>query len=229
MRVNTTSTNYFFCKSKKMIFIIGLFLFSSICQLSLAQEVEELKIENQSQKKEEVYKSSMLELEDNGEQSTSETITQGETNQIEKKHPRKNERKQKKQRKNTENQIIQQPSSEQLSSEKDSSDNSGVIYFILIVIGVFLILVVLIIIFYRYEKKCSNCKKWNAMKEYQRDLIGEKASKIKKTLKTKDRNGNVIKTTEVYVPATIYYYDIHRKCKYCGYKDTIKESEKKED
>ena len=32
------------------------------------------------------------------------------------------------------------------------------------------------------------------MKEYQRDLIGEKASKIKKTLKTKDRNGNVIKT-----------------------------------
>ena len=85
MRVNTTSTNYFFCKSKKMIFIIGLFLFSSICQLSLAQEVEELKIENQSQKKEEVYKSSMLELEDNGEQSTSETITQEETNQIEKK------------------------------------------------------------------------------------------------------------------------------------------------
>lgn len=91
MRVNTTSTNYFFCKSKKMIIIIGLFLFSSICQLSLAQEVEELKIENQSQKKEEVYKSSMLELEDNGEQSTSETITQEETNQIEK-NPRKNEK-----------------------------------------------------------------------------------------------------------------------------------------
>ena len=89
MRVNTTSTNYFFCKSKKMIIIIGLFLFSSICQLSLAQEVEELKIENQSQKKEEVYKSSMLELEDNGEQSTSETITQEETNQIEKKTKKK--------------------------------------------------------------------------------------------------------------------------------------------
>ncbi len=24
------------------------------------------------------------------------------------------------------------------------------------------------------------------------------------------------------------FYDIHRKCKYCGYKDTVKESEKKE-
>ena len=225
MKVNTTSTNYFFCKSKKMIFIIGLFLFSSIYQSSLAQEVEELKIENQSQEKEDVSKSSILELEDNVEQSTSETITQEETNKIDKKTPKK---KQKKLEKNNKNQTIQQFSSKQLSGEKDSSDNSGVIYFILIVIGVFLILVVLIIIFYRYEKKCSNCKKWNAMKEYQRDLIGEKASKIKKTLKTKDRNGNVIKTTEVYVPATIYYYDIHRKCKYCGYKDTVKESEKKE-
>ena len=78
-----------------MIFIIGLFLFSSICQLSLAQEVEELKIENQSQKKEEVYKSSMLELEDNGEQSTSETITQEETNQIEKNTQEKTKEKQK--------------------------------------------------------------------------------------------------------------------------------------
>ena len=27
MKVNTTSTNYFFCKSKKMIFIISLFYF----------------------------------------------------------------------------------------------------------------------------------------------------------------------------------------------------------
>ena len=62
MKVNTTSTNYFFCKSKKMIFIIGLFLFSSIYQSSLAQEVEELKIENQSQEKEDVSKSNILEL-----------------------------------------------------------------------------------------------------------------------------------------------------------------------
>lgn len=93
MRVNTTSTNYFFCKSKKMIFIIGLFLFSSIYQSSLAQEVEELKIENQSQEKEDVSKSSILELEDNVEQSTSETITQEETNKIDKKTPKKKTKK----------------------------------------------------------------------------------------------------------------------------------------
>lgn len=45
--------------------------------------------------------------------------------------------------------------------------------------------------------------------------------------KVKDREGNVIQSREVDVPATVYTYHIHRRCKHCGYQDILSKEEKR--
>lgn len=58
-------------------------------------------------------------------------------------------------------------------------------------------------------------------------LCRSKKSRIKETLKKRDGKGNVISTREVYVPATTYFYETHRKCKYCSSEDILKSSKTK--
>ncbi|MDR2720678.1 MAG: hypothetical protein LBB15_00095 [Puniceicoccales bacterium] len=83
----------------------------------------------------------------------------------------------------------------------------------------------LLITRYRYKRKCDGCKKWNAMRKTQREYIGEKPTTIVEERTKKNSKGEVISSWEVDVPATIYYYHTHRKCKHCGYRDYLSSSE----
>ncbi len=80
----------------------------------------------------------------------------------------------------------------------------------------------------RYKKKCYSCKKWNAMKKISTKCIDEKPSVIYKKREIKNSKGEVLKTWTDSVPATIYYYQIHRKCKHCGHEDYLSKSDKRE-
>lgn len=83
------------------------------------------------------------------------------------------------------------------------------------------------ILSYRRRRKCKHCGRWNAMRETGTYCVGEKDSKIKEKLKTRDRDGKVIWTYEEFVPATTYFYKTHRKCKYCGFEEVLESSETK--
>ncbi len=79
----------------------------------------------------------------------------------------------------------------------------------------------------RYSKRCKSCSRWNAMRVDRKELVDEKPSNIRKSDTITDAKGN--KHINYYsVPATIYYYHVHRKCKHCGYRDYINESKKVE-
>jgi len=81
------------------------------------------------------------------------------------------------------------------------------------------------IIIHRFNRKCDKCKKWNAMKKTGTECVDEKPTTIVEKRERKNRNGQVISSWEVDVPATIYYYRTHRKCKHCGYRDYLTSSE----
>ena len=89
----------------------------------------------------------------------------------------------------------------------------------------FIIAFVIFISYYRYKRKCDICKKWNSMVKIKTVKIGEKQSNIKKTETHTDLKGKKHFNT-YYVPATINYFDIHRQCKHCGYRDIIEKSHK---
>ena len=79
-----------------------------------------------------------------------------------------------------------------------------------------------------HNKKCKACKSWNAMNETDRVVVDKKKSTVTKTLKTKNAKGEVIKTREQAVPATITTTEIHRQCSKCGHEDIKKETKKTE-
>ena len=78
---------------------------------------------------------------------------------------------------------------------------------------------------YRYKRKCDSCKKWNAMRKTSKECVDEKPTGITEERKMKNSKGEVIRTWEESVPATVYYYRTHRKCKHCGYRDYLTSSE----
>jgi len=94
--------------------------------------------------------------------------------------------------------------------------------------AIFLVFISLKTIKYLHDRKCTECGNWNAMVSIGKELVDEKQSTIKKIEKVKNKKGEVIRTKEKFVPATIYIYNIHRKCKYCGYKDAIVHKKKQE-
>lgn len=83
------------------------------------------------------------------------------------------------------------------------------------------------VMYKRYTKRCTQCKKWNAMEIIKMEKTGEKPSSLKKTAKITDIKGKAHYNT-YYVPATTYYYDVYRQCKYCGYIRITQESLKRE-
>ena len=84
---------------------------------------------------------------------------------------------------------------------------------------IFIGLLILWPIAYIYSRKCPKCSKWNAMKNIGSEIVDEKASTIKRQSRVKDSNGKVIRTEDVYVPATTTTYKMWRKCKYCGFEN----------
>ncbi|MDE5611537.1 MAG: hypothetical protein K2I90_05915 [Odoribacter sp.] len=88
--------------------------------------------------------------------------------------------------------------------------------------------IILWIICYRYSTRCDKCKKWGAMKTISKELVSERASSITKKLEKKNRQGEVIGTQEVVVPATVYTYHVHRCCSKCGHRDYLVKTSKRE-
>ena len=67
---------------------------------------------------------------------------------------------------------------------------------------------VILFLKWKYSGTCKKCKRYRAMKTYDKDLVG--------TMKTKRvQQGND------YVNEYTRRYKIYRQCKYCGYKDSI--------
>lgn len=112
---------------------------------------------------------------------------------------------------NLQAQQIEQPKEKQESTQvqKDnvsdkSTDEEAARYtrIALIIAGVILFLK------WKYSGRCKKCKRYRAMKTYDKDLVG--------TMKTKRvQQGND------YVNEYTRRYKIYRQCKYCGYKDSI--------
>ena len=72
------------------------------------------------------------------------------------------------------------------------------------------------------ETKCPKCGQLSALQEVDRVCTGSHATTISRLVETKDRQGNVIASTRVPVPATRYFYDVHLTCKFCSHNEVWK-------
>ncbi|KYG33899.1 hypothetical protein [Alkalihalobacillus trypoxylicola] len=63
--------------------------------------------------------------------------------------------------------------------------------------------------------RCTSCHKLFAMKKVKNHLINVADISIKKELKQKNLNGEVIGTTEQYIPGKRKTYEMIHQCKYC--------------
>ncbi|WP_276989124.1 hypothetical protein [Capnocytophaga gingivalis] len=206
-------------KKQMILFTIILFIFS--CQLSLAQEeAQEIKIENKNEFIQEETQLSTENLPKEEVTTITETPKQEKASTTKKKSSKKKKRK-------TEQSNSGMQTPQTLSDEektKKERDSKRIAYFILFAICLYIVYKILS---YRHRRKCDHCGKWAAMKKTGTYCVDKKAKKIKEELKTRDGKGNVIRSREVLVDATTYFYETHRKCKYCGFEDVLKSSETK--
>ena len=209
---------------KQIILLTIFFLVIFSCQSLLAQEeTEELKAEYKNEPIQEQQLTT--ENQSNGEVIPTTTSKQENKNVSNKKHSSKKQSKKKSKQNNSGNQTPQTASSKGSSKGGlTEEDKKRIFHFIFFAIGVYIIYR---IIAYRYRRKCRHCGRWNAMRITEERCVDQKESRIKETLKKRDDKGNVISTREVYVPATTYFYETHRKCKYCGSEDILKSSKTK--
>ena len=212
-------TNY-----RKQTILITIFLTMFSFQLLFAQEEsEEIKTEDKNKI---IHEEEPISIEENNNEGIAptidknkDTLQKNDTKAI-KKHTSKKKNKKKKQQNISTNQLSQ--TSDKNTLKKKEKEN--IFNFIFFAIGVYIIYR---IVAYRYRRKCKHCGKWNAMRKTGTYCVGEKDSRIKETTNVRDGNGKVLRTYEEFVPATTYFYETHRKCKYCNFKDVLKSSETK--
>lgn len=216
-------TNY-----RKQTILITIFLTMFSFQLLFAQEeTEEIKTEEKNEiiQKELEEEQIAIENQTNEEVIPATTLEQENKNVANKKHFSKKQSKKKSNKNNSKNLTSQTASSKKSLKEGLTEENKkSIFHFIFFAIGVYIIYR---IIAYRYIRKCKHCGKWNAMRKTGTYCVGEKDSRIKETTNVRDGNGKVLRTYEEFVPATTYFYETHRKCKYCNFKDVLKSSETK--
>lgn len=92
-------------------------------------------------------------------------------------------------------------------------DNSTAIFIVIAII------IFLYVTYKRYQKRCSTCRKWNALSEIDRKRESRENISIKKTSKSEGRNSqNKVTYThykDVYVPGYKDTYLVTYQCKYC--------------
>lgn len=76
------------------------------------------------------------------------------------------------------------------------------------------------LVYYLLDRKCNFCGKFGVLQKTDKELISQKASKIKETINTKDSKGKIIRSREIMVPATTKTYRIYYECKNCKKKET---------
>lgn len=87
-------------------------------------------------------------------------------------------------------------------------------------IGWTIIIVVSIILWKRFRTRCPICKHWAAVAMVNTELIGETKISVPVKTHTRNRNGEIISTSEQYVPGSRYTYRHTYRCKYCGYEES---------
>lgn len=74
--------------------------------------------------------------------------------------------------------------------------------------------------------RCEKCQQWGAIKKGRKEVLGTEAISIKKTLENKNTRGDVISTSEQYIPGTRTFYRQWYLCSKCGhesYKDSCRD------
>ncbi len=84
---------------------------------------------------------------------------------------------------------------------------------LLIVIGV--LIAVIILLYLIFSKRCPKCGKLKAMEEISCILVNSIPTTISEKREKKDKNGKVVSSWYVDLPATKYVYEKTFRCKYC--------------
>ncbi len=87
------------------------------------------------------------------------------------------------------------------------------------VIGGIIVVIFIVVLF---SGRCSECGKLKAMEEVSCRLLEKVPTTIQETRKKTNKEGKVISTWTVDVPATKSIYKITLKCKYCKCEKTIR-------
>ena len=90
-----------------------------------------------------------------------------------------------------------------------------------------IILIALYVVSYLYYNRCKKCGKWGVMKVFEKKLVDERSSTITKTIH--HNYGGKSHSEQIIVPATLYTYHWHRRCKECGHEDYVVREKKKAD
>ncbi|MCM1186850.1 MAG: hypothetical protein NC251_01690 [Lachnoclostridium sp.] len=74
----------------------------------------------------------------------------------------------------------------------------------------------------RFRSRCPICKRWAAVVWADTEQISETKISVPITTRTRNRDGEVIGTSEQYVPGSRYTYCDTYRCKYCGHEEKYK-------
>lgn len=116
--------------------------------------------------------------------------------------------------------------SSETSELKNNINNTPTDFSPLIYIAI--VAITLYIVYRRYKGRCKDCGRWYAMKITDEEVVDRVSASVKKTIKEKNGQGEIIKTKEVYIPATKTKYLVTETCKYCGHGKSYYTSETKE-
>ena len=98
-------------------------------------------------------------------------------------------------------------------------------------IGIFgiaiIVIIVLTILWILFGGKCPKCKKTHAMRVTS-NCVGRENTHVTKKFETKNKGGEVVRTTERPVPATRFHYEDTHECRYCGFSYTKERTKVKE-
>ena len=92
----------------------------------------------------------------------------------------------------------------------------------------FLGIVAVFLLWVFFGGTCPKCKKAHAVKKISEKCVGKENTHITKKFETKNKKGEVIRTTERPVLATKFYYEELYQCKRCGHTYTKTRDEIKE-
>lgn len=107
-----------------------------------------------------------------------------------------------------------------ISRSDINTDSAANIAGWIILIGWVIIIAASIILWKRFRARCPICKRWAAVVRVNTELIGETKISVPVKTRTRNRDGEVISTSEQYVPGSRYTYRHTYRCKYCGYEES---------
>lgn len=65
--------------------------------------------------------------------------------------------------------------------------------------------------------RCPKCKRYSSFRYKGKQIINKENTSIRTEIKTRNNKGEVVSTSEQYIPGTRYTYQKTAKCKYCSY------------